>query len=361
MVHMEANTQKFVIKSELFGAVGTLWAGTPSSISPFRYGKVQSPGTVEKQVLAKAGICDASGQILPTIRPALDILGTASGFTRMYLSGGQPPSECIVYFAPGKEPVSLLNNAGDMQIGFPAAAKEFVEMAAQAIGTSIYRSVPFNATMSHDEAIVLAGMIDLQRKQNLRSVADEHVSSAVSSDISVLGKIPSGKSDNPQWLCNVLMELLSENEAIPEDRLNSAVESLVGKGYAMKKDSSYQLSGTLLTLAGRMLIFDTALTLTSGYLGKSGSLDVAGFTCLQAGIHDILIIDAAKDSVTLQTSSAAGVLDNVHTYLTDAQKLESLGAPVTGSVPPARTFCPQCGEHVQPGKKFCPHCGANIT
>ena len=128
------NTQKFVMNAGLFGAVGTLWAGTPGSISPFLYGTKTAPGTDEKAALVTAGICDANGQILPHAKPVLEVLGTARAFTRMYLSGNLPPSECIVYFSPDGSAVSLMNTGSDMEIIFPAAAAVFVEMAVQGIG-----------------------------------------------------------------------------------------------------------------------------------------------------------------------------------------------------------------------------------
>ena len=358
---MTENSQKFVINAGLFGAVGILWAGTPSSISPFQYGKTQAPGNAEKVSLAQAGVCDTGGQILPAIRPALDVLGTATGFTRMYLSGGMAPTECVVYFAPGRVPVSLLNAEGNMQIAYPAAVPQFVEMAAQGIGTSMYRAVPFSATLAPDESVVLAAMIDIQRKQNLKSVADEQSSSAADCEIPVLWKNLSRKGDSTQWLGNVLMELLSLDGIPSEDRVRKAAGSLVQKGYARMQGSSYQLSEILLTLAGRMLIFDNALTLTSGFLSAGGSLSIAGFTCLQAGIHDLLIIDAAADSVTFQTVSSAGVLDNVQTWFSDVQKLETLDAGQTGTTASqTRKFCPQCGAAFQPGRKFCGGCGAKL-
>ncbi len=355
---MAEKTNEYVINADLFGAVGVLWAGNPSSISPFRYGKVQAPGTAEKQALAKAGICDASGQIAAAIRPALDVLGTANAFTRMYLSGGQPPAECIVYFAPGKIPVSLRNIGGEMQIGYPAASGAFMQMAAQAIGTSAYRSVPFDATLSHDEAVALAGMIDVQRKQALRSLADEQTPVVADIGLGALGKTTSQKGEKSQWLASVLLDIISQDR-VPEDRLLPALESLVGKGFAVRNASSYRLGDEALSLAHRMLVFDSALVLTAGHLGPGESFSVAGFTCLEAGIHDLLVIDAGVDSVHLQSVSSAGVLDSIQAYLTDVHMHEKLDAPAAENAgQQTRKFCPQCGTAIQPGKKFCGSCGA---
>jgi hypothetical protein len=357
---MKENSQKFVVNAGLFSAAGKLWAGTPTSISPFLYGNAQVPGNTEIQALAKAGICDTGGKILPAARPALDILGTAHAFTRMYLSGNQVPTEAIVYFAPNSVPVSLLNANGNMQIGFPAVSEQFVEMAAQGFGSSVYRVVPFDATLTHDEAIALAGLIDIQRKQALKSVADEQAPAIADSDIPALLRTTSRKGDNTQWLVNVLLDLLSMDGIPSEDLLRSALESLVQKGHAAKSASSYRLGEGTLALARRMLLFDTALTLTSGYL-KNDVLNIAGFTCLQAGVHDLLVIDASADSVTLQSVSSASVLGSVHTFFTDIQTLEKLDTPAAGTAPPqTRKFCPQCGTAITPERKFCGSCGTKI-
>jgi hypothetical protein len=360
MMKNTQNTQKFVMNAGLFGAIGTLWAGTPSSISPFQYGTKTAPGNEEKQALANAGICDTNGQILPAARPVLEVLGTARAFTRMYLSGNLSPSECIVYFSPDGSAVSLMNTGSGMEIVFPAAAEVFVEMAAEGIGSSVYRSVPFDAILSHDECVVLAEMLDIQRKQVMRSIADEKEPAVAESDISDLRQICSRKGENTQWLINVIMEILSVEGISSEDRVRVAVESLVRKGYAMNNQASYRLSDVTLALARRLLIFDTALTLTSGSIGKSGVVKVAGFTCLGAGVHDLLIIDAAVDSVTLQSVSGAAVIDNVRSYLTDVRLLEKLDTPSGGTETQTRKFCPQCGTAIQPGRKFCGSCGVKL-
>jgi hypothetical protein len=361
VVPMIKNTQKFVINAGLFGAIGTLWAGTPSRISPFQYGTKTAPGNAEKQALATAGICDAKGEILAAAKPVLDVLGSATAFTRMYLSGNLSASECIVYFAPDGSTVSLMNTGGNMEISYPAAAAMFVEIAEQGIGSSVYRSVPFSASLTHDEIITLAAMIDFQRKQALKSIAGEVDPVIATCDIPAIRASTSGKGENMQWLCNVLLDILSNEGISSEDRLQSALESLAGKGYVQKNGTSYQLSGNSLAFARRMLIFDSVLTLTSGYLGTSGSVSVAGFTCIQAGIHDLLFIDSSIDSVLFQSVSSASVLENVQNYLTEVNLLEKLGVPAPGApVSPARKFCPSCGSPIQPGKKFCPQCGAKI-
>jgi hypothetical protein len=357
---MKENSQKYVINAGLFGAAGKLWAGTPSSVSPFLHGKVQAPGTNEKQALAKAGICDATGQILPAARPALDALGTAHAFTRMYLSGNLVPTEAIVYFAPGNGPVSLFNAGGDMEIRYPAAEGEFVEMAAQGFGSTIYRAVPFDATLMHDEAVALSALIDIQRKHALKSIAGEQEPGIADCELPVLWSITSRKGNNTQWLANVLLDILSLDGIPSEDLLRSALESLVQKGHAVKNGSSYRLGEDTLALARRMLLFDTALTLTSGYL-KNGVLNIAGFTCLQAGVHDLLVIDANAESVTIQSVSSASVLDSVRTFFTDIHSLEKLDTPVAGTAQPqTRRFCPQCGAPITPDRKFCGSCGGKI-
>jgi hypothetical protein len=165
---MDMKTKDFTIDAQLLGALGSLWQGTPTNISPFRYGKSTALTSEERAALAAAGISDASGMAVPDIRPALDVLGSAQAFTRMYITGGPNAYEYIVYFAEDGRSASLININGDVQINCPSIADLFIEMTTQTLGQTIYRNAATATTLNPDEAVTFAVMIDLQRKEFLR-------------------------------------------------------------------------------------------------------------------------------------------------------------------------------------------------
>jgi hypothetical protein len=357
---MQQPAPNYIINAGLLGALGALWGRTPTRISPFQYGTTTF-GTEEKKALSVAGFCNEQGQITPQARPVLDILGNATSFTRMYLSGGPNPYEYIVCFAPGGASASLVNIHGDMQIDTPALVPMFLTMASETIGSSMYRSSPFEATLSSAEAVVLAGMIDLQRKAALRSLAgDVKTEGTLMDPASIQASYSGGNNDN-QWLAMVILGLTGTSGIPGTDGFRKALDSLVNRGLVLRSSSSFKLNDDAQFLARRMLVFDTALTLTAGHLGNDGTVTVAGFTCLQAGVHDLIVVDVSGETVGIKSTSSFAILGLVRTFLSDASELEKLEAPAA-PVPTvqARKFCAQCGTAIQPGRKFCGSCGAKI-
>jgi membrane protease subunit (stomatin/prohibitin family) len=113
-----------------------------------------------------------------------------------------------------------------------------------------------------------------------------------------------------------------------------------------------------------MLVIDSSIVLTSGHLGPDGTVSVVGFTCLQAGVHDLLFIDASSAGVDLQAISSAALLEYIRAFMTDPAVMKRSDAPVSGSQPPAaagKKFCPECGTQIKEGLKFCSNCGHKMV
>ncbi|MBW6517921.1 MAG: hypothetical protein K0A89_05410 [ANME-2 cluster archaeon] len=89
-----------------------------------------------------------------------------------------------------------------------------------------------------------------------------------------------------------------------------------------RHNGGYRLTQDTLLLSRRMLLLDTFLTLTSGRIGHDGKVIIIGFTGIQAGVHDLLFIDANKDSVLIDAVSSAVMLDYVSHFLEPSGALE---------------------------------------
>ena len=139
--------------------------------------------------------------------PAGDSSGSSEGNGSG--SGDQIPAECVVYFSPGRSPVSLLNRGSEMEIACPADTAMFIDMAVQGIGASVYRSVPFEADLTLAEAVVLGAIIDLQRKAALKAIAVGQVPAAVDCPAAAIHTLISHKDPDNRWLRNVLFDILS--------------------------------------------------------------------------------------------------------------------------------------------------------
>jgi hypothetical protein len=310
-----------------------------------------------------AGFCDASGQIVPGILPALDVLGNAQAFTRMYITGGPNAYEYIVYFTADGRTASLINIKGDVQINCPSIADLFIEMASQALGLTVYRNATIKASLTPEEALVFSALVDLQRKEILRALAGSKDIPPLAVDPPSLDTFLATPEGNYQWLNNVIRDLAYDENA-PSPQVLAGLASLTDKGLVVKTGPAYRLSDDAAYLARRMLVIDTSLVLTTGQLASDGRVGLAGFTCLQAGVHDLLYIDATGGSVELQAISSAAVLDYIRAFMTDPRALRNLVMPAAPQQPavsgPQKKFCPQCGAQISEGKKFCNKCGTKI-
>jgi hypothetical protein len=360
---MDTSTKDYTIDAQLLGALGSLWQGTPTGVSPFRYGKTTAPGSEEKAALVAAGVCDAGGQAVPGIVPALDVLGNALAFTRMYITGGPNAYEYIVYFTADGRTASLINIKGDVQINCPSIADLFIEMASQALGSTVYRNATVKASLAPEEALIFAGLVDLQRKEILKALAGSKELPPMNIDPLSVATFLSAGEGNYQWLSNVISELVS-GENVVSPQVPAGLASLADKGLVLKTGQACRLSDDAAYLARRMLVIDTSLVLTTGQLAPDGNIGVAGFTCLQAGVHDLLYIDASAGKVEFQAVSSAAVLDYIRAFMTDPEALKKLVIPGISGQPAGassrKKFCPQCGAQLTEGKKFCPKCGVKI-
>jgi hypothetical protein len=195
---------QFTVKPELLGTLGTLSGRPVSSVSPFNYQKGTTDGKAEIGQLAALEICDAQGTIRADKRAAVQALATAEAFTRIYLTTPQGVIEYIAYFAPDGTIAGVTNDSGMQLVSYPASNDAMLELVRQTLGFSIYKNGSFNAHLTRAETLVLAAMIDLQRKEMLHKFADGLTAACLfhtPQSISAMLAIPPG---NFQWLSSAL-------------------------------------------------------------------------------------------------------------------------------------------------------------
>lgn len=357
---------QFTVKPELLTTLGKISGKTLSPVSPFRYGnETNAEGGVSE--LAALGICDANGVVAADKKIAVTSLAEADAFTRIYLTTSQRIIEYIAYFAPDGKIVGLTNDGGMQLITFPAPNDAMLELVRQTIGFSLYRSSSFTAQLNRAETLVLAAMIDLERKEMLRKFADSKTAERIDvsqKDVLEMLKVPPGTI---QWLSSAFVDLFSPEHIPKPDDLAGVFESLVKKGLVVGSGKNHSLSDDGILLARNHLMPSMYLTLTSGKGQTSGKTNVAGFSCIVSGIHDLLYIDYHADDVELQAVASAEIHEYLSAFLTNPSVLGGL-AGISGQKEPApaqaasgKKFCPQCGKPLKPGLKFCSGCGAKIS
>ncbi|MEI6842041.1 MAG: zinc ribbon domain-containing protein [Methanomicrobiales archaeon] len=359
---------QFTIKPELLGTLGTI-AGSPvSSISPFNYAKgtTSSPDGIAQ--LTGLGICDSQGKLLADKQRAIYTLAQADAFTRIFLTTPQGVTEYISYFAPDGMVAGVTNDSGMQLVSFPAPNDAMLERIRQTIGFSIYRNGSFEAHLTRAETLVFSAMIDLQRKEMLRKFSDGTKAARLvytPPAISAMLEIPPG---NFQWLSSAFIDLFSRELVPKPDVIASILATLATKGLVIRDENGYNLSDDGILLSRGHLMPTMYLTMTSGKATTSGTTNVAGFSCIISGIHDLLYIDYNGDDIELRSVASIEINEYVSAFLKDTTiiaKLDSLSQVATAiakEVPEkSQKYCTKCGVPLPSFARFCRKCGNQVS
>ncbi|MFA5269487.1 MAG: zinc ribbon domain-containing protein [Methanoregula sp.] len=353
---------QFTIKPELLPVLGKISGHPLSPVSPFRYGKdTDTAGGIG--LLAALGICDAQGTIAADKKDAVSSLARAESFTRIYLTTPQRVTEYIVYFAPDGKIVGVSNDHGIQLITFPAPNDAMLAQIRQTIGFSRYRSIPFDAHLNRAETLVLSAMIDLQRKEILKKFADGKKADRIAVSAEDVLEMLRNPPENFPWFSGDFVSLFSQARIPVPGDIFGIFASLEEKKHIARAEEKYRLSDEGIVLARSHLLPSMYLTVTTGKGQPSGKTNIAGFSCIISGIHDLLYIDYNADEVELEAVSSAGIHDMVKTFLTDRSVPGALDTK-PAAVPEGgndHRFCPQCGAPLHSGIRFCGTCGAPVT
>jgi hypothetical protein len=364
----------FMITYDLIPALGYALKGPLTTISPLHY-----PDTpeMEKMVpfLKDQGLLGSDGKLRPETLSTAGKLARAETFTRIFLTSRVGFLEFVNYFTSDGSWVSLSRSGESVQIEDPGKIDEIVEAIRQQIGESIFISGSFHASLEPADALILGALWDLTRKAHLRAISEGKEADLSGWPVSAISSQAKEKDDKYQWMTNVIRIWTEYQGDLPEGEVRNALDALVTREFCTEQGGSYALNGDALEFAGNMLLFSNILTLTAGIEGPDGRVALVGFSCIQSGIHDLLMIDFQNGKLELDMVSAGEVMEYVDAFMRKPLDLlapitpkpeavkEPAPAPtmeVSGAVPAVVT-CPKCGYSGTPGKKFCGACGAPLS
>ncbi len=344
------------IGDELLPALGYAWKGPLTNVSPLHY--PDSP-EMEKLVplLKQEGLVGPEGKLTARAGSIVERLARAQTFTRVFLTSRFGLSEYLMYFMPEGYWISMSQIGKFVQINSPGKIDEIIEAVRQQIGDSMFTSASLHVSLPPMEALALGALWDLQRKAQLTAIAVERDAEPAAWS---LGEITSQASKNDQkyqWMTNVVRKWTDYDGIPTAGEMKQAADLLVAKNYCTNSGGSYVLAGDVLDLSGNMLLFDKVITLTSGIEGPDGQVAIVGFSCIQAGVQDLLMIDFQDGNLEMDSVSAAEVIDYIDAFMRRPQELLKgiVPKPVARKEPGAT--CPKCGSPLSPGKKFCGNCG----
>lgn len=245
----------------------------------------------------------------------LDTLANPSSICKFMFTGGINKFE---YFL-------LYDSTRDIKISFSViddhyiindniSKQDIMDVIGDFTGKSKIKSLDIKQMLSPEEAIVLAALIDLERKNLVRSLVHEIPYTSNRYGINMTSRMMRSTNKNIQWFVYCVHELLGEKSILDLDEIKDNMDSLKEKGILSEEYGQYQLNNDYSKLANRMIINASVLTMETRNISKNMEKSV-GFTCLQSSVHDIILLESNSTKVYLQTISSERLLEYIDKLL----------------------------------------------
>lgn len=268
----------------------------------------------DKDFFQENNIINSEGNI--TDKELFDVLTKPSALAKFMLTGGTNKFEYTVSYDKTKQNnIAFTKTPEYYMIDNETKRQDITNMVGNFVGKTKLKSIAIKQKFSAEEAIVIAAMIDLERRTILRAFVDELPYTNNKYGVNMTWRMVHGSSKSIQWLVYCISEVIGEDISLKQDQVKEVLDNLKDKGVVSEQYGQYQLSDELSQLASRMIIINNIMTLETIRNNSEEELVSAGFTCIQSGVHDILLLDYDGSEVLFETVSSEILLEYIDKFL----------------------------------------------
>lgn len=317
-------------------ALGVLGAFAAAPLGPLSVLSAGPATSDMSHALVAAGALTGDATPTTAFAPMLDVLAAPRALAQLHLTGGGSLVELQVH-SSGDRSVSILSTPDGLEFEAPAATDRMVRMLSEHLGYSMMPSLTISIRLDPVDAVVFAATIDHHRRRALEALlAGRPYVDAPADDDEVRSLMT---ATDAQWFAPIVSALAGDVTA-------ASATTHVGR---LPPD----VARAARDLALRFVVFDRVLTLTSVGISDGDQPLASQVACVQAGVHDLVVIEPGPDGVGFVTLPSALVLARVAALLADPGR--ELAAASPGE--PAAAFCSQCGTAFGNDDRFCAGCG----
>lgn len=318
---------KFNIDLEKLEALNGI-VGPKNEISSLNYIDTKELSDGIKEEFSSMGILDSDWSLQSEIQPAIDILTNPNGVIKFIFTGGVGNYEqSLSYDETFKNYVSLTLTPDAAIIDDEVSTEGIARVFENFVGKSDLKSLSISYNFGLAEALVVASMLDMERKSTLRAFVDEVVYSHNSYNVNVIWRIVNSTTSSIQWFVYLVNEVVGKHEPLTQNQVLDALNQLLEKGIVTKSGEQYLLSDEFSLLSNRMVIVDNVLSMQSYKIQDSKVLN-SGFTCVQAGVHDMLLLDYDGNELHFETICSTRLIDYLKGILDSEAYFQNMKADV---------------------------------
>lgn len=293
-----------------------------NNLSPLNKYETKDFSEDDLTILNRMGMISLEGNLFNSIKPTINLLSNPQTVVNLTFTGGAGSYEhYISYDNELSNYVTFTITPDSFTIDDETNAKNIINVLKDFVGISNLKTLNISQQFSSTEALVIAALIDMDRKSKLRAFVDELPYNRNSYNASMIWRIINSTCTSIQWFVSVINEIIGEHPSLTVQQVQSALELLTEKGAVIQKGVQYQLSDTLDHLSDRMVIVDNTLSVQITRSDEIYGIVSSGFTCLQSGVHDLLLLDYNGKDLVFETISSVKLIDyleqfmNCHTYI----------------------------------------------
>lgn len=286
-----------------------------NALSPLNRFSEKAYSAEDIGILSRMGMVDEEGTLLESIRPSIRILSEPYAVVRLTFTGGVGSYEHhVTYDRTLKNHVAFTVTPDSYSIDDETSPYSIVQLLQDFVGRSHLKSISLSYKFSRTEALVVASLLDMERRTKLRAFIDELPASRNAYHASMIWRIINSTNTSIQWFVSVMNEVIGAHITLSLQQVHNAIEQLMRQGILEQKGMQYQLTGDFARLSDRMIIIDNVLSIQVLRQDDQDNTICAGFTCIQAGVHDLLLLDSDGNDIVMETISSAKLLDYLEQF-----------------------------------------------
>lgn len=306
-------TERFLLSSAAITWIGSAFS-EKTKISPFT--TIQAPGFKEtdKPGLVEQGVIDQAGAFAPESYAVFEVLAGAEAYAGFRLTGAFGNVDKTSYFK-GDKAVTIDSAGQGLVISTKTDVDSMVGILNEITGISRLVNSEVNVKMDATSALVFAALIDITRKNALGQYAglgDMPVGYAADKIMDMLNK-----AEGSRWLSTYIRNLRLPKAVLNENELDVAMAALLEANLVEKGDYGYRLLGEAYDMASNFLIIENVLHVRCGQ-ETNGHIVTGEAIFLQAGLHDVLMLDLDTETVEFNTVSTYTMMEYLQSMMVKA-------------------------------------------
>jgi SH3-like domain-containing protein len=300
---------------DMFEALGAFTDGTHTVISPW-HGVDTSVSEAVRARLERTGAVEGT-VASSTLRPTLAALAAATAITKLRFLGAGVLVEYMVWVSANHGPVGLAATAtvGTLRLEDPAPTDQIVDYVTGLVGSSPLRGLDLTLDLPIDDGLVLATLIDLRRRRILSALAGDIAPTDEPVDVAEVRAALFAPPASGLSLAGAIQQMCGGHGDTAAAALSDSLVRLRRQGWVDPNSSTVGLAGPCAALAERFAAITSIVELANACCDGTDDVSRLGFTCLQAGVSDLMTIEWIEQGLHIETVSAETVVGYIEDFV----------------------------------------------